>query len=261
MQYISSNPVVCLKTNHKIRMEKDMIKVILWDIDGTLMNFDKAENYAMKKCFELLALGECTDEMIKRYTPINRKYWERLERGEITKSEVLVERFQEFFASEGLDVSKAEAFNEQYQLRLGDKIFFCDDGDKLVNELKGSVKQYVVTNGTQVAQNRKLERSGLIEWMDGIFISDVIGAEKPDIRFFDKVFEEIGEYSKDEIMIVGDSLTSDMQGGNHVGIQCCWYNPKKIENKTSLHIDYEIQNLWQIENILKGTVRKFVNFC
>lgn len=238
-----------------------MIKVILWDIDGTLLNFEKSENYAMKKCFSLLELGECTDEMISRYAKINRKYWEALERGELTKPEVLIGRFQEFFATEGLDTNKAEAFNAEYQLCLGDKAFFYDDGYKLVKELQGKVKQYVVTNGTQVAQKRKLERSGLGPLMDGVFISDEIGFEKPNIHFFNHVFEKIGAYEKDEIMIVGDSLTSDITGGNNAGILCCWYNPKKQENTTSLHIDYEIQNLWQIENILQGTVRKFVNFC
>lgn len=238
-----------------------MIKVILWDIDGTLLNFEKSENYAMKKCFELLDLGECTDEMIGRYAKINRTYWERLEKGEITKTEVLVGRFKEFFASEGLDVTKAEAFNAQYQLCLGDKAFFYDDGYKLVKSLQGNVKQYVVTNGTQIAQKRKLERSGLGELMDGVFISDEIGFEKPNIKFFEPIFEELKDYQKDEIMIVGDSLTSDITGGNNAEILCCWYNPKKQENSTSLHIDYEIQNLWQIENILQGTVRKFVNFC
>ena len=74
-----------------------MIKTLLWDIDGTLLDFSKAEEYGIRKCFEVFSLGECTDEMLKDYSKINRSYWERLERGELTKSEVLVGRFCEFF--------------------------------------------------------------------------------------------------------------------------------------------------------------------
>lgn len=227
-----------------------MIKVILWDIDGTLLNFLAAEHVAIRKCFEIFNLGECTDEMIRRYSVINRKYWERLERGEITKPEVLVGRFLEFFRSEGIPTECAERFNEEYQVRLGDTICFCDDGYELVKKLKGKVQQYAVTNGTKVAQDRKLERSGLGQLLDGIFISEEIGVEKPGMGFFEYVWEKIGIYDKSEIMIVGDSLTSDIRGGNNAGIVCCWYNPGKTINEKGVRVDYEIENLQQILDIL-----------
>ena len=113
-----------------------MIKVILWDIDGTLLDFLKAEHEAIKKCFQIHELGECTDEMIARYSKINRKYWEKLERGELSKAEVLVRRFKEFFETQGLSVEKAEPFNNEYQIRLGDKAFYNDDGELLVKQFK-----------------------------------------------------------------------------------------------------------------------------
>ncbi len=227
-----------------------MIKVILWDVDGTLLDFLKAEHEAIKKCFEIYQLGECTDEMIQRYSVINRRYWERLERKEITKPEVLIGRFQEFFASEGIMTDCAEDFNKEYQVRLGDTICFCDDSYELMKELKSQVKQYAVTNGTKVAQDRKLSRSGLDQLFDGIFISEEVGMEKPDVRFFDYVLSQIGEYKKDEILIVGDSLTSDIQGGNNAGIVCCWYNPRNVVNTKDLVIDYEIDDLQKIRGIV-----------
>lgn len=227
-----------------------MIKVILWDIDGTLLDFEKAENQAIKKCFEIFHLGECTDEMIARYSVINKGYWERLERKEITKPEVLVGRFQEFFEKEGIVTECAADFNKEYQLRLGDTICFCDDGYELVKSLKQRVKQYAVTNGTKVAQDKKLNKSGLIDLFDDIFISEDIGVEKPDVRFFEYIWERIGTYSPEEVMIVGDSLTSDMQGGNNAGILCCWYNPKALVNNNSLKIDYEIDDLQKIREII-----------
>lgn len=232
-----------------------MIKVILWDIDETLLNFRLAENYAIKKCFEIFGMGECTDEMVERYSIINRKYWERLERNELTKHDALIGRFAEFFEAEGLAGEKAEPFNDEYQIRLGEKVFFNGNGKELVAALKerGYI-QFAVTNGTLAAQKRKLASSGLDRLLDAAFISDEIGFEKPNIGFFECVFEKLsrmGGFKKDEIMIVGDSLTSDIQGGNNAGIVCCWYNPEgKGSKKPELRIDYEIQSLDEINAIL-----------
>lgn len=230
------------------------MKAVLWDIDGTLLDFGQAENYAMKKCFDILGMGVCTDEMVERYAVINNKYWERLERNEITKQEVLVGRFREFFETEGLSIEKAVPFNKEYQMRLGDKVFFKDDSALLVKELKGrKIAQYAVTNGTLEAQRRKLAASGLDQLFDGVFISDEIGIEKPNIGFFKHVFDSIPNaktIEKNEIMIVGDSLTSDIQGGNNAGIVCCWYNPRGVKNTKGLRIDYEIKNLNELKEIL-----------
>lgn len=227
-----------------------MIKTLLWDIDGTLLDFGKAEAYGIRKCFEVFGLGECTDEMLKRYSVINRKYWEKLERGEITKTQVLHDRFVEFFGSEGIRFDRINEFNDEYQERLGDKAFFCDNGLETVTALKGKIRQYAVTNGTIVAQSRKLAQSGLIDIFDGVFISDKIGFEKPSIEFFKAVESEIGAFSHDEVMIIGDSLTSDMRGGNNANILCCWYNSHGAENKDNIRIDYEINDISEVLGIL-----------
>lgn len=234
-----------------------MIKVILWDIDGTLLDFGRAETYAMKKCFEILGLGVCTDEMVSRYAVINKKYWEQLERGQITKAQTLTGRFVEFFEKEGLPAGQADAFNREYQMRLGDQVFFNDNGKALVTSLRPMVKQYAVTNGTLTAQRKKLARSGLDKLLDGVFISDEIGKEKPDIAFFEHTFKHLSasqqKVRKDEIMIVGDSLTSDMQGGNNAGILCCWYDPAGQACPAGLRIDYQIRDLWQVADIVRQT--------
>lgn len=229
-----------------------MIKVILWDIDATLLDFQAAERNAIRHCFEKYGLGVCNDEMLRRYSKINRRYWEMLENGEMSKADILVNRFREFFEKEGIETDCAAEFNDTYQMALGDTICFRDNGYELVKKLKGAYRQFIVTNGTVVAQERKLKISGLGELVEDAFISDLLGAEKPSIEFFNKVFEKIGHYGKDEVIIVGDSLTSDMQGGNHAGILCCWYNPDGAENTRGVKIDYEITNLWQIEEILKS---------
>lgn len=228
-----------------------MIKTILWDIDGTLLSFKKAEHAAIQSCFEIFGLGPCTEEMIQRYSVLNHGYWKRLERGEITKPRLLVERFEEFFKNEGVVCGDPAGFNAEYQVRLGDTICFNDEGYDLVKELKGKVLQYAVTNGTKVAQDRKLSRSGLDKLFDGIFISDVVGHEKPAIEFFDHVFARIPTCEKQEILIVGDSLTSDMQGGMNAGIPTVWYNPDAAPNTTGVAVDYEIRDLREILGIIE----------
>ena len=227
-----------------------MIKVILWDIDGTLLDFKAAERQAMKNCFARFELGECSDEMIARYAKINDEYWELLEKGGITRQGLFSARFRDFFTSEGIAFSQYEAFNKEYQAQLSEMVFFRDKGYELIEELKGQVMQYAVTNGSFNVQSKKLKKSGLIELFDDCFISDQIGVEKPSVEFFNHVKARIGEVSNDEILIVGDSLTSEMKGGNNAGILCCWYNPQKMENTKDIHIDYEIRNLQEVKDIL-----------
>lgn len=227
------------------------IKVVLWDVDGTLLNFEEAEKAAIRTCFQMFQFGECSDEMLQVYSGINKEYWKRLERGEVTKKEVLEGRFVDFFEKYGLDVAAAPEFNKQYQLSLGDTTVFYNHGLETVLALKGNIPQYAVTNGTKVAQDRKLKNSNLINILDGVFISEEIGIEKPGVGFFEKVFEKIGDYDKSEIMIIGDSLTSDIQGGNNAGIVTCWFNPDKKQEETTLRIDYEISDLCQVLEIVK----------
>lgn len=224
--------------------------ILLWDVDGTLLDFIAAEKAAVQTLFREFGLGECTDEMVERYSRINKEYWERLERGELSKPEILVRRFADFFASEGLDASKAPEFNEQYQVRLGDTVVFCDDSYELLSSLRGRVKQYAVSNGTVVAQTRKLRRSGFDQLLDGVFLSEELGYEKPAVEFFERVFAAIGELDRERVLIVGDSLTSDITGGNRAGIRTCWYNPKGEPNLTAAHADYEIRDLHGILDII-----------
>ena len=226
------------------------VKAILWDVDGTLLDFAAAEKAAIQKLFGEFGLGECTDGMVARYSAINDAYWKRLERGEITKAEVLVGRYRDFFSEIGVDPSLAETFNARYQVALGDTVVYRDDSLEIVKALHGKVKQYVVSNGTVVAQTRKLERSGLGRWMDGIFLSEQLGAEKPSPRFFEQVFAALPDIPKEDMLIVGDSLTSDMQGGLNAGVPTCWYNPQSLPRPADMAIAFEIQNLQQIYELL-----------
>ena len=231
-----------------------MIRAILWDIDNTLLNFNKAEEAALNNDFAEFHLGELTKEMLEKYVAINRRHWQALERGEMTKPEVTVGRFVEFFTTYGIDTSIAPAFNERYQVLLGETIVFNDDAYQIVKDLKGKIPQGAATNGTKVAQTGKMKNSGLGDLLDVIYISEEIGAEKPAIEFFDYVMQDLNtrvEHLKpEEVLMVGDSLTSDMKGANNAGMIACWYNPNGAICDKDVKIDYEIKDLHEVYNLL-----------
>ena len=228
-----------------------MYKFLLWDIDGTVLDFSAAEACAIRALFEKYHLGICTDEMLRTYSQINRKYWQALERNEMTKPEILVGRFREFFQLMGLDTTVAAAFNDDYQLTLGDYPIFMEHALDVLKQEKGKYLLVAVTNGTKIAQTKKLRMTGLDEIFDVVFISEDVGIEKPNVAFFDHVFRKIGLSDKSEALIIGDSLTSDMQGGIFAGIDTCWFNPKHSQNTSGIPVTYEIDDLRKLEKILK----------
>ena len=231
-----------------------MIDTIFWDIDGTLLDFLAAEKAAIKALFFKFGFGACSDGMVAEYSAINKRAWKKIETGEMTKATALEERFREFFALHGISADKAKDFNEEYQLRLGDTVVYCDESYEVIEALRGKVKQYAASNGTIAAQTRKLKNSGLGKLFDGVFLSEAVGAEKPDVRFFNAAFEAIekagGRINKEHTLIVGDSLTSDILGGKNAGIKTCFYNPRGEERENGITPDLEIKNLNEIYGIL-----------
>lgn len=228
-----------------------MYKYLLWDIDGTVLDFLASEAYAIKTLFRKYNLGECSDEMLKMYSDINVKYWRMLERNEITKPEVLIGRFHEFFSIIGVDTSVAEAFNNEYQVTLGDHIEFIENAKEMLQLYKGKCVLAGVTNGTKAAQEKKLRMSGLDKIFDAVFISEDVGFEKPNKEYFDFVFESLGITDKKEALIIGDSLIADMKGGYDSGIDTCWYNPQHKPNTLNVSVTYEIDNMNKLSDIVK----------
>lgn len=230
--------------------------ILLWDIDGTLMDFKKAEALALSQC--LCDVGVQPEKsMIKDYSCINLSYWKRLEKGELTKEEVLVGRFIEFLGKYEID-SDAREFLHAYEENLSHAWFIQDDSLELCKELKDcGYKQYAVTNGWIEVQKTKLHESGFDRVMDGIFISDDIGVPKPKKEFFEACFKDIfgeehpNERQRSRILIIGDSLTSDIQGGINAGIDTCWYRNLGEENTDNIPVTYEITNLNEIFDILE----------
>lgn len=239
--------------NCKGKMDKKstkLIKYILWDVDGTLLDFELAESEAIRECFKDFNLGNCSNKQLEDYKNINTKYWKLLEDGKLSKKEVLERRFVEFFSKYGIDPIIASDFNEAYQICIGNIAHYMENAKDTVIALKEKYKQYGVTNGTIVAQEIKLAKSALDRLLEYTFISERIGFNKPSIHYFNKVFEKVGSNNPEEYIIIGDSLTSDMQGGINAGIMTCWFNPYKKRNDKDLKLDYEIKDLKEVINIL-----------
>lgn len=222
---------------------------ILWDVDGTLIDFDQSEKVSLTHCFERFGV-KINDDDLALYHEINASYWRKLERGEMTKPQILKERFVDFFKHLGVNHINPDDLNVLYQEALGENCVLYDDALGLCRELRKSCRQYAVTNGTALAQKSKLKNTGLGELMDGVFISEELGFEKPDPRFFESCFSHIPNFDKSRALLVGDSLTSDIKGANNTGLDCCWYNPKGLTPSGALSIKFTIKNLHELKDIL-----------
>ena len=225
---------------------------ILWDVDQTLLDFKKSEDYAVRFCFGKFG-KEAADETVALYSAINESFWKRIENGEIRKKEALVGRFRQLFEKIGEEDIDAEMFQKEYAQALGSVYYYQDNSYELVKRLKeeGEYRQYLVTNGVALTQRNKLHLSGFDKLVDGIFISEEIGMPKPYKEYFEKSFSMIPGFCKERAIIVGDSLSSDMRGGNNAGIATCWYNPSGLTNTSGVKVDYEIKNLNEIWEIVQ----------
>ena len=225
-----------------------MIKNVFLDMDGTLLDFHKSESVALSKVLEDIDIKP-TDEKIRLYSEINLAQWKRLEKGEIEREQVLVGRFEIFFDAIGVERNALEA-RKSYEKYLSQGHFFIDGAVSLLDELSEKYDLYIATNGTKTVQHGRINSSGISKYFKDIFISEDLGFNKPDRRFFEKCFEMIGGVKAEECVIVGDSLSSDILGGNNVGIKTLWFNPKHEKKHPNVKIDFETSSLSDIPDIL-----------
>ena len=225
-----------------------MIEFLFLDLDYTSLDFQKAERLALAKTLESFGLPP-TDTVLARYHEINREHWERLERKELTRQQVLVGRFAALFAEMGLS-AQAEQVARAYEENLSQGHYFLPGAEEALKSLSKKYKLYLASNGTARVQAGRLKSAGIIPYFQEIFVSEEMGYNKPDPAYFDACFARIPGFRKDRAMMVGDSLTSDILGGIQAGIATCWVNP---HHKTgSIHPDFEIESITQLEALLKN---------
>ena len=223
-------------------------KKLLLDVDGTLLDFDRSAEKSLETLF--LQRGYPFDERIfPLYEKINNGLWERYERGEIPRERVLVDRFTIMFDQLGIP-EKGDTFEEDFRGQLEQNPYWMEGAEELLRYLQPKYEMYIVTNGVARTQRARFAATGLDSYVKAVFISEVVGAQKPQKAYFDYCLAHIGSCAKEEILLVGDSLTADILGANRAGIPSCWFNPKGKVNGGEARPDMEIRRLSELREIL-----------
>lgn len=226
-----------------------MIKYIFFDLDDTIFDFKKAERIALAKALREFKI-EPTDKILSRYSEINISQWKLLELGRLTREEIKVRRYKLLFDEMGINLIP-EQVTAVYERNLGIGHYLIDGAEKTIKELYGKYHLYIVSNGTAAVQQSRLSSSDIVRYFDDIFISQTVGFDKPDVKFFEKCFESINGFSKENAVIVGDSLSSDIQGGINAKIKTVWFNPKRNDAE-KIKPDFQINSLTQMPSLIKS---------
>ena len=216
-------------------------KFLLFDLDHTLLDFDAAEDVALD--FLLAEEGVEDIQTYKDYyVPMNKSLWKDLEQKKITKKELVNTRFEKLFAHFGIEKDGAY-LAERYQFFLSKQgQTFPGVEDLLKTLIHQGYELYAATNGITSIQTGRLEQSGIAPFFKKIFISEQLHTQKPDAAFYEKIGARIPNFDKNHALMIGDSLSADIQGGNNAGIDTIWYNPQHLENTTQLHPTYEVHS-------------------
>lgn len=225
-------------------------KTILFDADGTLLDFERSEKEALYDAMRMHNI-EPSEEKRLIYCEINDSLWKMLERGEIEKQVLLYRRFELFLEAIGVE-RDGKKMADDYMNSLATKGYLLDGADELCERLYGKARLYIVTNGVDFIQNGRWARCDTRKYFDDFFISGVIGAEKPNVEFFEHVSAHIDGFKKESTLIVGDSLTSDIKGGINYGIDTCWYNPAGKAVPSDMDITCVAHSFADVEKFILG---------
>lgn len=226
-----------------------MVEFLFLDLDDTILDFHRAERIAVSKTFRHFGI-EPTEEVLERYKAINIAHWQMLERGELSRAEVLVNRFQALFEEYGVTCDAA-AVAASYEDNLSIGHFFLPGAEEAVERLSQKYRLFLASNGTAKVQAGRMTSANLYRFFEKVFVSEEMGHNKPSKIYFDLAFSQIPGFDPQKAMIVGDSLTSDIKGGINAGIQTCWVNPKHLPADPEIPANYEIESLSQLEALLE----------
>ena len=222
---------------------------ILFDADNTLLNFDAAENKALAETLVNYGI-EPDAETVQTYRTINEELWRQLEKGQIRREKLFGERFSRFLkainaAGDGVEMNRC--YLEQLSIHPD---LMSPEVLDVLRELSEVATLAIVSNGAQKVQTRRLAESGVMNFMEDVFISEKMGCEKPNARIFDAALRALGVENREHVLMVGDSLSSDIQGGSNAGLDTCWYNPNHAENPGKVCPTYEISNLEELYQLV-----------
>lgn len=224
-------------------------ELIIFDADETLFDFKKSEKYAFENAMLEFNIEYDESYHLKIYKEINDSIWKELENGLITQEKLKVERFKRLSDKLNIKFDPAE-FAKSYMKHLANASFLYEDSTSLIEDLYKEHKLIIITNGLKDVQTNRIRKSTIGKYFEDIVISEEVGVSKPNSKIFEVALENIDYTDKSKILMVGDSLTSDVKGGINFGVDTCWFNHEKALNKTDIKPTYEISNLLDLKTIL-----------
>ena len=226
-----------------------MVEFLFLDLDDTILDFKKAEEIALAKTLRSFGIDP-TPAVTARYSQINKLHWERLERKELTREQVLVGRFGMLFEELGIRDDPTTCAR-RYEDNLSVGHYFLPGAEEALEKLSGKYRLYLASNGTAKVQAGRLKSANISHYFEKIFVSQEIGANKPALEYFTRCFAQIPGFDANKAMMVGDSLTSDILGGQNAGIATCWVNPGHLPRREDIRVDYEIEAITQLFDLLE----------
>ena len=224
------------------------IEYLFLDLDDTILDFHKAERIALSKTIKEFGV-EPTDEVLDLYHEINIWHWKQLELGKLTRAEVLLNRFDVLFGKLGKTVD-ATACARAYEKNLSVGHYFLPGAEEAVDALSKKYRLFLASNGTASVQKGRMTSANLYRFFETVFVSQEIGYNKPSLDYFNACFASIADFDPEKAMIVGDSLSSDIQGGINAGIKTVWVNPGHADCG-DIRPDHQIEALYQLEKLLE----------
>jgi 2-haloacid dehalogenase len=225
-------------------------KTILLDLDHTLFDSDTSEWTAFAQALETAGIAEPMQHFTA-YQTINLELWAAVERGEFSPQQVRTNRFERLVVQENFDADPLQLADD-FVAGLGANGSLYDGAREVLENLSDKASMALVTNGLSEVQRARVDRLGIGEYFDAIVISAEVGAAKPGTEIFDIVFEALNFPSKESALMVGDSLSSDMQGGANYGIATCWYNPNGQSDQRADQVAHEISDLAELLGVVSG---------
>ncbi len=233
------------------KMEEEMYRYLLFDADGTLFDFDSAETWAFDTTCREIGV-EPTLDRLQDYKEANRQVWKEFEQNAIDLDSLQTERFARFFLAQGI-VADPFKTGRRFADHLSHAGQLYPETIPLLEELRDrGYRLSLITNGISNVQHGRLDSSKTKQYFDVICISEEIGVQKPRKEFFDKFFNlaNLGQSDKQRCLVIGDSLSSDILGGNNAGIDTCWYNPSGKPKDPDIRPTYEIELLQELLALL-----------
>ena len=214
---------------------------LLFDLDHTLLDFDAAEDVALTQLLKEEGVADI-QAYKDYYVPMNKSLWKDLEEKKITKQELVNTRFSKLFSHFGIE-KDGVYLAEHYQFYLAQQGQVFSGAMELLDSLiDRGYELYAATNGITAIQTGRMAQSGLAPYFNQVFISEQLQTQKPDALFYEKIGQQIAGFDKEKTLMIGDSLTADIQGGNNAGIDTIWYNPHHLENHTQAQPTYEVDS-------------------